>query len=69
MSISLQDDDDDVRYISAETLIPVVPKLKAVRSEMAKIASIIWDLLTEMDDLRASVASLVQLLCKFSEAL
>ena len=70
----LGDPDDDVRSVSAATLIPVVKEFVTVRSgELSNLISVVWDCLSSLsDDLSASTGSVMDLLaklCSFPEVL
>lgn len=64
--LGLQDEDDDVRAVSASTLIPIssnfVTKLPA---RIPEVVNVLWDCLAVLkDDLTASTASVMDLLAK-----
>ncbi|EGP92364.1 unnamed protein product [Zymoseptoria tritici ST99CH_1A5] len=70
----LGDQDDDVRAVSAATLIPVAKELVNVRSdELGHLISVVWECLSSLsDDLSASTGSVMDLLaklCGFPEVL
>ncbi|KAK5110084.1 TATA-binding protein-associated factor mot1 [Meristemomyces frigidus] len=70
----LGDTDDDVRSVSAATLIPVAKELIAVRpDELSNLISVVWECLSSLsDDLSASTGSVMDLLaklCSFPEIL
>lgn len=70
----LGDGDDDVRSVSAATLIPVAKELIHVRAEeLSHLISVVWDCLSSLsDDLSASTGSVMDLLsklCSFPEVL
>jgi TATA-binding protein-associated factor len=70
----LGDHDDDVRSVSAATLIPVAKEFVNVRSdELAHLISVVWECLSSLsDDLSASTGSVMDLLaklCGFPEVL
>ncbi|KAK4554894.1 TATA-binding protein-associated factor mot1 [Recurvomyces mirabilis] len=70
----LGDMDDDVRSVSAATLIPVAKELVEVRSdELSHLISVVWECLSSLsDDLSASTGSVMDLLaklCSFPEVL
>ncbi len=68
----LQDRDDDVRCVAAETLLPVTrfisPALlfyvqdKIEINRLVEILTVLWNTLLELDDLSASTASVMDLL-------
>lgn len=62
----LQDRDDDIRAVSAATLIPVCQELVVLPHEsLSKLITIIWDCLIDLsDDLSASTGSVMDLLAK-----
>ena len=70
----LADADDDVRAVSAATLIPVADELVKLRpSSLHSLVAIVWDCLEDLsDDLSASTGSVMDLLaklCGFPEVL
>jgi len=70
----LGDVDDDVRSVSAATLIPVAKEFVNVRSgELGHLISVVWECLSSLsDDLSASTGSVMDLLaklCSFPEVL
>ena len=70
----LADFDDDVRAVSAATLIPIAQEFVELRpTALADLMSIVWDCLSDIrDDLSAStgfVMDLLAKLCSFSEVL
>jgi TATA-binding protein-associated factor len=70
----LGDADDDVRSVSAATLIPVAKEFVNVRSnELGHLISVVWECLSSLsDDLSASTGSVMDLLaklCSFPEVL
>ena len=70
----LGDWDDDVRSVSAATLIPVSDEFVKIRpSALGDLVSIVWDCLSNLsDDLSASTGSVMDLLaklCSFPEVL
>nr|POE88194.1 putative helicase mot1 [Quercus suber] len=70
----LGDNDDDVRSVSAATLIPVAQEFVNVRSgELSNLISVVWECLSSLsDDLSASTGSVMDLLaklCSFPEVL
>lgn len=70
----LGDHDDDVRSVSAATLIPVAKDFVNVRSdELSHLISVVWECLSNLsDDLSASTGSVMDLLaklCSFPEVL
>ncbi|KAK4541751.1 TATA-binding protein-associated factor mot1 [Oleoguttula mirabilis] len=70
----LGDPDDDVRSVSAATLIPVAQELVTFRcSELSNLISVVWECLSSLsDDLSASTGSVMDLLaklCSFPEVL
>ncbi|KAK0362778.1 TATA-binding protein-associated factor mot1 [Friedmanniomyces endolithicus] len=70
----LGDADDDVRAVSASTLIPVAQELVTVRpDELSHLISVVWECLSSLsDDLSASTGSVMDLLaklCGFPEVL
>jgi TATA-binding protein-associated factor len=70
----LGDQDDDVRSVSAATLIPVAKEFVNVRSsELSNLISVVWECLSSLsDDLSASTGSVMDLLaklCSFPEVL
>ena len=70
----LGDFDDDVRAVSAATLIPVSEEFVTLRpSALGELVSIVWDCLSNLsDDLSASTGSVMDLLaklCTFPEVL
>ncbi|KAJ2806214.1 TATA-binding protein-associated factor mot1 [Coemansia helicoidea] len=67
----LRDHDDDVRAVSAETLLPLVETLVTCQpTRIMDVINGVWAALTDLsDDLAASVASVMELLaCLFSQA-
>lgn len=70
----LGDADDDVRSVSAATLIPVAKEFVNFRSsELSNLISVVWECLSSLsDDLSASTGSVMDLLaklCSFPEVL
>ena len=70
----LGDNDDDVRSVSAATLIPVAKELVNVRKdEISHLISVVWECLSSLsDDLSASTGAVMDLLaklCSFPEVL
>ncbi|EMD00379.1 hypothetical protein BAUCODRAFT_144057 [Baudoinia panamericana UAMH 10762] len=70
----LGDADDDVRSVSAATLIPVAKEFVNVRSnELGHLVNVVWECLSSLsDDLSASTGSVMDLLaklCSFPEVL
>ena len=70
----LGDADDDVRSVSAATLIPVAKEFVNVRAdELGHLISVVWECLSRLsDDLSASTGSVMDLLaklCSFPEVL
>ncbi|KXL46401.1 hypothetical protein M433DRAFT_153688 [Acidomyces richmondensis BFW] len=70
----LGDPDDDVRSVSAATLIPVAKEFVNVRSsELGHLIGVVWECLSSLsDDLSASTGSVMDLLaklCSFPEVL
>lgn len=70
----LGDSDDDVRSVSAATLIPVAQELVNVRAdELSNLISVVWECLSSLsDDLSASTGAVMDLLaklCGFPEVL
>ncbi|KAF2212433.1 hypothetical protein CERZMDRAFT_97704 [Cercospora zeae-maydis SCOH1-5] len=70
----LGDQDDDVRAVSAATLIPVAKEFVNVRSdELGHLIGVVWECLSSLsDDLSASTGSVMDLLaklCSFPEVL
>ncbi|EME50250.1 hypothetical protein DOTSEDRAFT_68955 [Dothistroma septosporum NZE10] len=70
----LGDQDDDVRSVSAATLIPVAKEFINVRSdELSHLISVVWECLSSLsDDLSASTGAVMDLLaklCSFPEVL
>jgi len=70
----LGDQDDDVRAVSAATLIPVAKEFVNLRpSSLSHLISVVWECLSNLsDDLSASTGSVMDLLaklCSFPEVL
>ncbi|KAK5173822.1 TATA-binding protein-associated factor mot1 [Saxophila tyrrhenica] len=70
----LGDQDDDVRSVSAATLIPVAQEFVNVRqNELKNLISVVWECLSSLsDDLSASTGAVMDLLaklCSFPEVL
>ncbi|KAK4635844.1 TATA-binding protein-associated factor mot1 [Fulvia fulva] len=70
----LGDQDDDVRSVSAATLIPVAKEFINVRlDELSHLISVVWECLSSLsDDLSASTGAVMDLLaklCSFPEVL
>lgn len=70
----LADFDDDVRAVSAATLVPIAEEFVTSRSEaLGPLMNIVWDCLSNLhDDLSASTGSVMDLLaklCTFSQVL
>jgi hypothetical protein len=64
---SLQDLDDDVRSISAGSLLPIAEATARLQPQlMPDILTILWDTLTDLDDLSASTTSIMNLLGTFT---
>lgn len=64
--IGLGDADDDVRAVSAATLIPIAKEVVTTRmSSLGELVSIVWDCLSNLgDDLSASTGFMMDLLAK-----
>ena len=62
----LTDGDDDVRAVSAGTLIPIAEDFVALRSQRLRpMVNVVWDCLSEIgDDLSASTGNIMDLLAK-----
>jgi TATA-binding protein-associated factor len=62
-SIVLQDDDDDVRAVAAEALVPIAATLSAsTDASVAEMRRILWDILLDLEDFSMSTGqSLCQL--------
>ena len=62
----LGDFDDDVRAVSAATLIPIASEFISLRPEAVDgLVDVVWDCLTHLkDDLSASTGSVMDLLAK-----
>jgi hypothetical protein len=59
----LKDDDDDVRAVASETLLPIATEATVlVQDYMPQILAILWDILLELDQLTASTNSVMNLL-------
>ena len=70
----LGDADDDVRSVSASTLVPVAKEFVNVRAnELSHLISVVWECLSSLsDDLSASTGAVMDLLaklCNFPEVL
>ena len=66
--------DDDVRSVSAATLIPIAEELVQLKPEsLSNLINVVWDCLSDLqDDLSASTGAVMDLLaklCTFSEVL
>ncbi|KAG0251256.1 TATA-binding protein-associated factor mot1 [Actinomortierella ambigua] len=64
--LGLQDEDDDVRSVSASTLIPIASNfVEALPAKIPEVVNVLWDCLAVLkDDLSASTASVMDLLAK-----
>ncbi|KAF9583392.1 TATA-binding protein-associated factor mot1, partial [Lunasporangiospora selenospora] len=64
--LGLQDQDDDVRAVSASTLIPIATNfVEKLPGRIPDVVSVLWDCLAVLkDDLTASTASVMDLLAK-----
>ncbi|KNC80239.1 hypothetical protein SARC_07403 [Sphaeroforma arctica JP610] len=61
----LIDDDDDVRAVAAEAARPIVDVICAHEaSKVSELLSILWDTLSDLDDLTASTSSVLSLLAE-----
>eukprot|EP01134_Creolimax_fragrantissima_P003326 CFRG3326T1 len=61
----LVDEDDDVRAVAAEAARPIVNLICTHGSEsVAELLSILWDTLSDLDDLTASTSSVLSLLAE-----
>ena len=62
----LGDEDDDVRAVSAATLIPVADEVVSIKPDiLGKLIAIIWDCISNLsDDLSSSTGSVMDLLAK-----
>ena len=65
---SLSDDDDDVRAVAAESLLPLAHYIMTHSvQEMQSLLSLLWDALEQLDDLTASTAHVMRLLGTFDQ--
>ena len=64
--LGLQDEDDDVRAVSASTLIPISSNfVNKLPERIPDVVTVLWDCLAVLkDDLTASTASVMDLLAK-----
>ncbi|KAG0242090.1 TATA-binding protein-associated factor mot1 [Actinomortierella wolfii] len=64
--LGLQDEDDDVRSVSASTLIPIAANfVETLPVKIPEVVNVLWDCLAVLkDDLSASTASVMDLLAK-----
>jgi TATA-binding protein-associated factor len=64
---TLKQSDDDVRAIAAESLVPVVEHIigNIPPESIKEFCEILWNILSELDDLSASTSSVMILLSKF----
>ncbi len=74
VTLGLAHHDDDVKSVSAATLIPIASELTSLRPHMlGGLMSVIWDCLLDMqDDLSASTGAVMDLLanlCSYSQVL
>lgn len=59
----LQDVDDDVRAVASDTLLPVAAQVALLGPDaMAQLLAVLWNALTDLDDLTASTSSVMKLL-------
>jgi TATA-binding protein-associated factor len=64
----LNDKDDDVRAVAADTLLPVTSfAVKLSPGKISVIISTLWDTLLQLDDLSASTSSIMDLLAEIYE--
>eukprot|EP00177_Eucheuma_denticulatum_P003912 GFKZ01007074.1.p1 GENE.GFKZ01007074.1~~GFKZ01007074.1.p1 ORF type:complete len:1849 (+),score=239.07 GFKZ01007074.1:129-5675(+) len=63
----LRDQDDDVRAVAAEALLPVAPKLISfMPGHVSGLVTLLWDGLLDLDDISASTSSILRLLSEIS---
>jgi hypothetical protein len=66
LSAGLEDEDDDVRAVSAEAILPLVPTIiKDTQRHARLILTRLWDTLLQLDDLTASTPSVMNLIAEF----
>ncbi|KAK8964573.1 putative chromatin-remodeling complex ATPase chain [Platanthera guangdongensis] len=59
----LEDPDDDVRAVAAESLIPAAPAIVSLNDRtLHSIVMLLWDILLDLDDLSPSTSSVMNLL-------
>ena len=63
----LEDDVDDVRYVAADSLIPIADQIISTVSnnDLQFLQIKLWNILLDLDDLSASTATVMRLLGKF----
>lgn len=63
----LRDQDDDVRAVAAEALLPVASRLIAFMPEQVPgLVTTLWDALLDLDDISASTSSVLRLLSEIT---
>lgn len=63
----LRDQDDDVRAVAAEAILPVVPNLvKFMPKRVPHLVATLWDALLDLDDISASTSSIMRLLSQIT---
>lgn len=63
----LKDQDDDVRAVAAEALLPVATRLIACMSDSVPgLVTTLWDALLDLDDISASTSSVLRLLSEIT---
>ena len=64
----LRDQDDDVRAVAAEALLPVVHQLIAfMPHQVPGLVTTLWDALLDLDDISASTSSVLRLLSEITK--
>lgn len=63
----LRDQDDDVRAVAAEALLPVAPQLvEFMPKSVSKLTTTLWEALLDLDDISASTSSVMRLLSEIT---
>ncbi|KAK1287547.1 Chromatin structure-remodeling complex protein SYD [Acorus calamus] len=63
--VGLEDPDDDVRAVAAESLIPTAGAIVTLQSQaLHSIVMLLWDILLDLDDLSPSTSSVMNLLAE-----
>ena len=64
---ALRDQDDDVRAVAAEALLPIVPKIVTLMPHFVPtLVTTLWEALLDLDDISASTSSVMRLLSEIT---